>query len=138
MNLKPTQIKQIKSIAKKAGVSYLYLFGSQVRGQGGPLSDFDFAVKFSPRVKDKFKNKLDLQQELCGILQTNKVDVVDIEKADPILAFNIVAEGKIIYLKNKQETILDKAKIFSIYLDKKYYYDRHFKIAVNQMAAGKI
>lgn len=40
------QTQQINKLARKQGLKYLYLFGSQARGEVKPLSDFDFAVKF--------------------------------------------------------------------------------------------
>lgn len=133
------QEQQIKQLAKKLNLKYLYLFGSQARGQVKPLSDFDFAVKFnSHATKNAFKAKLKLMSELSAILKNENVDVVDLEQANPILAFNIIRDGLVIYSRAEKERVMDRVKIMQIYYDRQYYYDRHFKIAVEQMAKGEL
>lgn len=133
-----TQKQKIKEIAEKMNLDYIYLFGSQARGTAGPLSDFDLAAKFNSRTKNKFKAKLNLLTELQKILKSEKVDVVDIEKADPIMRFYIVSEGKVLYSRSEEKRIMDKVKITLFYLDKKYYYTRHLKEAAQKMALGDI
>jgi uncharacterized protein len=129
------QIKQIQEISKKMNIKYLYLFGSQARGKAGPLSDFDFAVKFDPKkTKDAFDAKLDLIGELCTVLKRDDVDVVDMDKANPYLLFNIIKDARKMYSSDEAERKMDKAKIYSVFLDRRYYYDRHFKRAVELMA----
>ncbi|MDO8592861.1 MAG: nucleotidyltransferase domain-containing protein [bacterium] len=133
------QEKQIRQLAKKINLKYLYLFGSRARGQIKPASDFDFAVKFdSEIIKNTFRAKLKLMSELSIILKRDDVDVVDLEQADPILAFNIIKDGQIIYSANERERIMDRVKIMQIYYDRQYYYNRHFKLAIGQMAHGRL
>ncbi len=137
MKITDRQLKTIKKKAKKFDIEYLYLFGSQARGEAGPLSDFDFAVKFSTKVKDKFRVKLRLMGELEDIVKSEKLDLVDIQDTNPLMAFNIVKDGKILYSKNGAE-VMDKAYAIKIFLDRRYYYDRHAKKAIIQMSEGKI
>ena len=134
MRISKKQLTDIKKISEKMRLKYLYLFGSQARGNVGPLSDFDFAVKFDAKNKDKFRSRLKLMNELSEIFRTEKIDVVDIEKADPILSFNIFREGKKIYVSDKDERSMDQFKSMRTFLDRRYYYDRHFKIALKQLA----
>lgn len=137
--LTKTQEQQIKRLAGKFGIKYLYLFGSQARGQVKPLSDFDFAIKFDKKiVKNTFKAKLKLMSELSNILKFENVEVVDIEQANPILAFNIIKDGLVIYDRVKKERVMDRVKIMQVYYDRLYYYNRHFKITIEQMAQGKL
>ena len=119
-------------------LKYLYLFGSQARGEIKPLSDFDFAVKFDGRTKNKFRAKLRLMNKLTDVVKKEEVDVVNMEEADPILNFNIIKDGKILYCRNRSEQVMDKFRVMQTYFDRQYYYDRHFKQAINQMAQGKI
>jgi predicted nucleotidyltransferase len=128
-------VKKIAPIAKKIGVEYLYLFGSQARGKTNPRSDFDFAVKFKSNVKDKFKAKLGLMTALGKILEREDVDVTDIEKADPILNFNIIKDGKVIFSQNEKLRVMDKVKAMSVYFDRQYYFDRHFKAKLGHLAS---
>lgn len=133
------QEQQIKRLARRQGIKYLYLFGSQARGQVKPLSDFDFAVKFNKKIiKNTFKAKLKLMHELSSILKFENVDVVDLEQADPILAFNVIKDGLVIYSRAEKERIMDRVKIMQIYYDRLYYYNRHFKMTIKQMAEGKL
>lgn len=133
------QEQQIKRLAKKLGLKYLYLFGSQARGEVKPLSDFDFAVKFDKKItKNTFKAKLKLMHELSSILKFENVDVVDLEQADPILSFNVIKDGLIIYSRAEKERIMDRVKIMQVYYDRLYYYNRHFKMTIKQMAQGKL
>lgn len=134
--LTENQIKKINKLAQVMNLKYLYLFGSQASGKARPMSDFDFAVKFGEKTKNTFKAKLKLMSELSGILKYEKVDLVDLEKADPILAFNVIKDGLVIFSRADQERIMDRVKIMRIYYDRQYYYSRHFKTAINQMARG--
>lgn len=133
------QEQQIKRLAGKMGIKYLYLFGSQACGQVKPLSDFDFAVKFNKKItKNTFKAKLKLMTELSSILKFENVEVVDLEQADPILTFNVIKDGLVIYSQAEKERIMDRVRIMQTYYDRLYYYNRHFKIAIKQMAQGKL
>lgn len=135
MNKKQEQ--QIKKVAEKMNLKYLYLFGSQARGNVKPLSDFDFAAKFGGRTKNKFKAKLKLIDELIKIIEKESVDVVDVEEANPILSFNIIKDGKILYCQNREEQVMDKFRIMQTYFDRDYYYKKHFKKTIDLMAMGK-
>jgi len=130
------QAAQIKKIAQNIGLKYLYLFGSQAREKTNRRSDFDFAVKFNTKkVKNTFKAKLKLMSDLSEIVQKEEVDVVNIEEANPLLHFNILRDGKLIYEgKNRAERIMDKVMAMKIYYDRDYYYERHFKQKLNHLA----
>ncbi len=132
------QENQIKQLARKQGVKYLYLFGSQARGDENQSSDFDFAVKFDGKNKNTFKAKLRLMSELSKILKNDKVDVIDFNKAEPILAFNAIKAGQVIYSRTEKERVMDRVRIMQVYYDRLYYYNRHFKNAIDQMAQGKL
>lgn len=128
-------IEKIKKTAEKMGIKYLYLFGSQARGKTRPRSDFDFAVKFGKKTQDTFRAKLKLMTEIGKFLERDDVDVVDIEKADPILGFNIIKDGKVIFSADEAARVMDKARAMSVYFDRQYYFDRHFKAKLKHLAA---
>lgn len=127
------QEKKIIELAKKFHLRYIYLFGSQARGNIKPLSDYDFAVKFNNRKKNHLKERLRLMSALTDILQEEKIDVIDIEDADLLLNFNIIKDGKMLYAKNKAEQVFDKFRVMQKYLDRQYYIDRHFKAALKTL-----
>lgn len=70
-----------------------YLFGSAARGTMGPLSDVDVAVRFSDRGADVFNERLRMHDELCRHLGTDRVDLVDLDEASPVLRYNVIRDG---------------------------------------------
>ncbi|MFH1145540.1 MAG: nucleotidyltransferase family protein [bacterium] len=69
-------------VLKKAGVIRSSLFGSRVRGNADPDSDYDFLVEF-PQGKSLF-DLIDLQLQLELVLG-GKVDVVTYRSVNPRL-----------------------------------------------------
>jgi predicted nucleotidyltransferase len=78
------------------GVCLVYLFGSQIEGNIGPLSDYDLAVLVD-RAIDGRRVQARLAHELACALQTARVDVVFLNHASIELAFAINAQGKVLY-----------------------------------------
>ncbi|MEA2013599.1 MAG: nucleotidyltransferase domain-containing protein [Verrucomicrobiota bacterium] len=80
-----------------------FLFGSSQNGFIEPGSDVDIAVLFeNPNfsVEDKFN----LYSELCTVVEiTDKVDMIVLNKADIILAFEAIS-GKILSQNNPEKT----------------------------------
>ena len=99
-------------------IGLVYLFGSRVRGDVGPLSDYDFAVYFENADKKRmFEIKFSLQAKLSRSLKTDNVDVVLLNIAgSPELKYNIIKEGKIIFEK-KESRITVEPKILNEYFD---------------------
>ena len=99
----------------------VYLFGSQVSGASGPLSDYDFAVYFDAKDKKKlFDLKYKLRDKISRILKTDKIDVVILNIAkSPELKYNIIKNGKLIYEVEPYRVIVEP-KILNHYFD--YYY----------------
>ena len=99
-------------------IRLVYLFGSRVRGDVGPLSDYDFAVYLENADKKRmFEIKFSLQAKLSRSLKTDNVDVVLLNIAgSPELKYNIIKEGKIIFEK-KESRITVEPKILNEYFD---------------------
>jgi len=71
------------------GLRLLVLFGSRARGDAGPGSDWDFGYVagegFDPDA---------LLADLIARLNTERVDLVDLERANGLLRYRAAAEGK--------------------------------------------
>ena len=80
----------------RPGVVLAYLFGSLARGDAGPLSDVDVAVKFSDQVRDRFGERLSIHDALCRHLGTDRIDLVDLDEGSPVLRFNVVRDGVVL------------------------------------------
>jgi len=93
------KLKGLKEIFVKQGVVLAYLFGSYAKGTARASSDVDIAVLLpydTPRSKF-FDVRLALTNELMDLLHKNEVDVVVLNEATPLLAHEIVKDGKALY-----------------------------------------
>ena len=80
-------------------VKLAYLFGSQARGDAGPLSDVDVAVLFAPGPDKhgRMQSVLYLMHELGILLRRDDVQVVDLLGASPLLRHRVYYDGKVLY-----------------------------------------
>ena len=91
--------EQLNRIFATHGVALAYLFGSQAEAKAGPLSDVDIAVLLGPQVPREqwFDTQLDLISELTSLWHRNDVDVVILNQATPVLAYEVVRFGQVLY-----------------------------------------
>lgn len=91
-----------RTLESEPDIVFAYLFGSVAKGRSGPLSDVDVAVYFSPagNARSRFDRRLQLMSKLGKALQRNDVDVVPMQDAPLDLAFEILADGKLIFSKD--------------------------------------
>ncbi len=108
----------------------VYLFGSQAKGETGPLSDYDFAVYFDEKdPKKMFDIKLELMGQLSAILRTDEIDIVILNLSEmPEFKFNVIKEGELIY-EEEPFRVLVEPKILNEYFD--------FKILLNKYGLTK-
>lgn len=89
----------LDSVFARHGVVLAYLYGSQARGDAGPLSDVDMAVLFARELTDeeRFRHLLDLHGELAEVFGRDDVNVLDLDKGTPLLNNNVRLQGKLLY-----------------------------------------
>jgi predicted nucleotidyltransferase len=97
-------------------VCLVYLFGSQVDGNLGPMSDYDLAALVD-RDADERRVQALLAHELACALQTDRVDVVLLNHASIELAYAIIAEGKLLYERDVATRVEYEAKVLGRYGD---------------------
>jgi predicted nucleotidyltransferase len=109
---------QLKRLFAEHGVVLAYLFGSQAEGKAGPLSDVDVAVLLGPQVEREhwFQTQLDLIGELMDLFHRNDVDVVILNEATPLLAYQVVQYGQVIYEDETTRPAVD----FAVYAASRY------------------
>lgn len=119
---------------KQAEIKVAYLFGSMAKGRVGRLSDVDIAIFIDERLERNKRNDLQLKilSDLIALLNTDKIDIVVMNELPILMKYNIIKNG--IILKDDEERAKIEAKILSEYLDRKYYIDRHTKIALKRIA----
>lgn len=109
----------IENICKRHKVKFLILFGSKAKGNANKISDTDLAVYFESKVTAK--TELDFFYDVVSLLATDKIDVVTLNHAEPLLLKEVALYG--VPLFEKKESIFDNFIIKAIakYQDTKKY-----------------
>jgi len=122
-------LKIKKAINKKKEIFFAYLFGSQVEGKVGKLSDIDIAVYLDPKISEekRFDLKLKILEELAKNLKTENIDLVILNDAPPLLAHRILKEGVLIFSKDEKERISYEVRAVLEYLDFKPLLEKYVR-----------
>jgi predicted nucleotidyltransferase len=97
-------------------IRLVYLFGSQVEGRLGPMSDYDVGVLID-RTGDERQVHARLTHELVCALGTDQVDVVLLNRAPIELAYAIIAQGRVLYQRDVATRVEYEAQVLSRYGD---------------------
>jgi uncharacterized protein len=92
---------------ERMGVRLAYLFGSQATGHTRADSDVDIAVLFADTVSDPERSRLasDLLGEICQTLSSDCVEIVLLNDCAPLLAFEVVRSGRLLFASDDFERI---------------------------------
>jgi predicted nucleotidyltransferase len=92
---------------ERYGVDLAYLFGSANSGRFRPLSDIDIAVRFKPdhTPDDFFRLSALLEVKLARLLR-RKTDINILNLASPLLCYEVVKNGAVLFSVNDEEHIL--------------------------------
>lgn len=118
------QMKEVKAV---------YLFGSAAIGKTGKLSDIDIGVLLKKKPVDRRKIKLKLIAKLTDIFKSDKIDLVILNGCAPLIGFEIISKGKLVYGK-RTDVAEFEARVSSNYHDRKYYYDKYAEETINRVA----
>ena len=91
-----------------------YLFGSRASEEESLSSDIDIAVFTSDDFS--WENYYTLYGELTKKLRSDRIDVVWLNKAEPILSFEVVKSGRVLFFHDA-----DMLNEFELKAKKKYY-----------------
>jgi predicted nucleotidyltransferase len=109
--------ENITSLAQTyPAILLVYLFGSQVRGRTGPLSDFDFAILLE-RGSSTPAMQADVHHELVLQVGNDKVDVVWLPRVPIELQYAIISQGVCLYRQNLNVKIEYEAYVMGLYGD---------------------
>jgi predicted nucleotidyltransferase len=97
-------------------ISLVYLFGSQVTGQVGPMSDVDLAilVDFHSESEQTWAR---FTHELSCWLQTDRVDVIILNQVTIELAYHVIATGRLLYERDTATRVEYEAHVMGMYGD---------------------
>ncbi len=106
-------------VSGRSEVWEAYLFGSQARGTAGPMSDVDVAVYVDPRVDVSAGFGLDaaIAADLMSGLGRNDIDVVLLNRADPLLYHRVLRDGIRLFARDPRQTAARETYAFSRYFD---------------------
>jgi predicted nucleotidyltransferase len=97
-------------------VRLAYLFGSQVSGPVGPISDCDIAALLD-RTADEAQVHVQLILEIVRALETDRVDVVLLDRAPVELAYAVIAQGELLYQRDLATRVEFEAQVMGRYGD---------------------
>lgn len=82
-----------KFFSKKREVVAVYLFGSVVKKSKKNPEDIDIAALYLDKKAPDFREQLDIKENLVALLK-KEVDLVILNRANPILTHQILRDGK--------------------------------------------
>lgn len=117
-------------------MTFAYLFGSRVRGGFRPRSDLDITVYLSEGLdkSERFELGLRLMSDLSVVFHTDRLDLLLLRDLPLSFQFRVVKEGKLIYCKDEFQRIRFEFRVMFFFLDRQYYYRRHTKFVIEQIA----
>lgn len=83
-------------------IQFAYIFGSRAKGNVHPLSDYDIAVFIDMETAPSFPYGISghISGLFAGKIQTQKIQVVILNEANPFLAFEAVDKGHLIFKRD--------------------------------------
>lgn len=125
----------MKQQLKKLGVVAVYLFGSRARGRAGALSDYDIGVLLNENIPAK--NFLDAQLNMVRIFsdffKTDRIDIVILNEAAPLLAMNIIDDGRVLFDFIHKQRINFETKTTMKYLDRLPHEQRYLNSLISSV-----
>jgi len=126
--------EKLSPLFTKSGVILAYLFGSQAKGEIGPMSDIDIAVLWNKEEKEKLKKSLLLQSRIKERLRTECIEVGSLNDQALSFCYNVIKDGICIFGKEK-DRVEYETSILNEYLDFSYLaeeYNRAFTQAMRK------
>ncbi|MBE0516190.1 MAG: nucleotidyltransferase domain-containing protein [Methanophagales archaeon] len=130
--------RALEKIGERLGIDYAIIFGSAVRGAVTAESDVDFGVKFK-----EIGKSTDLLKKIAGIKDAveeklkRDVDIVIMNGASLGLCYEIFSEGEVVFISNEERFFEEKIKVVTLYLDFKYYLERHWEEKMEKVLYGE-
>jgi uncharacterized protein len=113
----PILMEQMPSILTDfPDIRLVYLFGSQVTGEVGPMSDYDLAI-FPDGKQYDLAILTHFQYAISKLLDTSRVNVVVLSRAPIELAYQIIASGILLYQKDLYTRVEFEAQVLSLFGD---------------------
>jgi uncharacterized protein len=108
-----------ESFERQPDVVAAYVFGSQARGDPGPLSDVDLAVWLDdhPEPGKRLSRQLALSAQAASLLGTDEVELVVLNAAPPLLAQRVIRDGELLSERSALGRVRLETEAIIRYLD---------------------
>lgn len=125
MKLPPKE--KLIEVAKKFNLKLILLFGSQVKEKKFLHQESDFDVAYLSKKDLDLVEEAKLICDLMPIFQSEKVDLVNLKKANPLLLFAITNDCQVLYEKNPFIFPSLRVYAFKKYVETKPLYEEKFR-----------
>jgi predicted nucleotidyltransferase len=96
----PLPTERLARFCRRRGIRFVVLFGSSADGTNGPESDVDIAVM--PALGRR-PGHVCMYGDLVPIFLDERLDIVNLRNAPPLLAWHVACEGKLLYAADRWE-----------------------------------
>ncbi len=107
-------------------IAAAYVFGSCARGDATQHSDLDVGVVLRKRGEDAlthYRTLADMASRLEPLAPSGKVDVIALESQGPIFQHRVLAEGRLVYERDRERRIDFESDAHVRYFDWKPTYE---------------
>ncbi len=105
------------ALERRPEVLEAYLFGSRARLQAQAHSDVDVAVFLAEIPDSPFGFEAELSADLMSALGENRVDVVLLNQAPPLLYHRVLQDGVRLFSRDPRATTVREGRALSRYCD---------------------
>lgn len=113
-------LQPLKTIFADLPVRACYLYGSQTEEHANMKSDFDLAVIVGDKDKIDYRNLLSKAGASFFNAEKLHLTVVNLTSSSPLLLFQIIKKGRLLYEKQQSEHIRLESLIMRLYFDDQY------------------
>lgn len=129
----------VKFLEGQDEVIAAYVFGSHASDKITPLSDFDLALLIDNTVPPEkyFDFRITFRSRNGFPRLEGELDLVILNETPPLLTYEIIRKGKLIYCKDKHRLVLYIARAIQRYLDTKHLRKMQFSAVTKRIKEGK-
>lgn len=104
---------------RRENILLVYLFGSLLNQKtASPVNDVDFAILFNTR--QLYCGLTELLEDLYKYLGTERIHVLDLSRATPVMKFDIVSSGKLLFSRNSDTLNRFEHRVIKEHMDTEY------------------
>lgn len=117
-----------------------YLFGSRADGRTHARSDVDIAVLLAPDAsrEEQGRWQLELIGRIGSIYHTDRVDVVILNDAPPLVCYEVLRHRNVLYNRDDEARVAFEVRVMQEWFDWAPRYRRMLRARMKQFAEGKV